>query len=205
MAERVDWRQDPIVVIEKRLSPVLPTMLLALLTRDANGAAVGDTTHAAVEVIRTVQARLLDPHDVTLDPAAACALKDLATQLERAGAEVRDAAGDADDDVRRALAVRLMSELRPRLDDALDLLRAAFIQTVLDRQAHARALSRVAAREVSAISRQIYFISINASVEAARAGVAGRGFAVIGEQIRTLSQDAAAALDRMQDMGVAPR
>ncbi|MEM9797555.1 MAG: methyl-accepting chemotaxis protein [Pseudomonadota bacterium] len=56
--------------------------------------------------------------------------------------------------------------------------------------------------ELYRISRQIYFISINASVEANGAGSAGRAFAVIATEIRALSQEASAALSRISDAPV---
>ena len=53
--------------------------------------------------------------------------------------------------------------------------------------------------EVSRIGRQIHMISVNASIEAARAGPAGRGFAVIGDEIRDLAAESAKVLRRLQD------
>ena len=53
--------------------------------------------------------------------------------------------------------------------------------------------------EVGRIGRQIHMISVNASIEAARAGPAGRGFAVIGDEIRDLSTEASKVLRRLHE------
>jgi len=52
--------------------------------------------------------------------------------------------------------------------------------------------------EIDELARTINFIAINASVEAARAGDAGKGFAVIATQIRELSQKSKDAVDRIR-------
>lgn len=54
-----------------------------------------------------------------------------------------------------------------------------------------------ASDDIGKISRAINMISINASIEASRAGEAGRGFAIIANEIRGLSEKTQASLEKI--------
>ena len=54
--------------------------------------------------------------------------------------------------------------------------------------------------DILSISGQTDLLALNASIESARAGAAGRGFMVVAEEIRLLSEDSKAAANRIQDI-----
>ena len=56
-----------------------------------------------------------------------------------------------------------------------------------------------AAKQIDGITRTVRLISLNAAVEASRAGDAGRGFTVIAQEIKALSERAEQAGGELQD------
>lgn len=195
MADLRDWRDDPLVLIEKRVYLVAPRLLHALHGgRDPGFVAVAAE---ASEALRHAQARYMGPFGVEVPASAHPLLAGLADRFERLAAAVDRDRTHPDAQARAALGDEIGLRLPVEVEAVMDALREAFVQTMLERQARAARSAETAAAEVAQISRQIYFVSINASVEAARAGDAGRGFSVIGQEIRALSEKASASLRRM--------
>ncbi len=69
----------------------------------------------------------------------------------------------------------------------------------LEQVATARAQAKEIAERIDAIAFQTHLIALNASVEAARAGEAGRGIAVVAQELRGLSQR---STDATRDLSV---
>ena len=71
-------------------------------------------------------------------------------------------------------------------------------RTVCEDLANASESMRNVVRIISTIARQTNLISLNAAVEAARIGDAGRAFAIVADEIKSLSQQTSGATQEIQ-------
>lgn len=53
---------------------------------------------------------------------------------------------------------------------------------------------------ISSVVEKTHLLSLNASIEAARAGDAGRGFSVVAEEIRKLAENASGSAEQIEDL-----
>ncbi|WP_254684999.1 methyl-accepting chemotaxis protein [Tateyamaria omphalii] len=101
------------------------------------------------------------------------------------------------DDPKRAKALHretshyIITELAPEIVALLDILTGEVEAQEQSRVAYAetmRARADAAVTDILSISKMVRLISLNASVEAARAGDAGRAFGVIASEVKAMSE-----------------
>ena len=125
------------------------------------------------------------------------------TQIERAAGQTQAAAAEAVDRTtalapvlaaNREAAVRLGGSLGTTLSET-----AAVIELVTSLAASSRRIEKIVDR-IALLAVQTGMLAVSGSVEAAREGDKGRGFAVVSSDIRTLARGSADNADRMRDV-----
>ncbi len=196
MAEQ-NWEDDALSEIYRSVWPtmwaghrIVAALALGETARPADLASF-DRAHAT---LTTDGPAALAKAGIALSPEDSAMIKEQAQVLQDVRRKLVQTDGKTlTHDSAAALMNAVEAELHPAIQRAIDRFRRVFIGFNMTRQENYAAQARETAHELRLISKKIFFISINASVEAARAGDAGRGFQQISSDIRALSHSAEAA------------
>lgn len=115
-------------------------------------------------------------------------------EVSRNGNEVADAASEADERAREGGRVvsenaQTMDELGSELDGLADV-----VSQLSERSQEIRQVLDV----IHSVTDQTNLLALNAAIEAARAGEAGRGFAVVADEVRSLAQRSSASAEEIR-------
>lgn len=204
MAGMDDWKKDPLVLVQQDILPV-PVLAQSILLQIATVGRVadgwGDAFHAADAMLRYKGGNLMRAYGVVVSAQDQRAFDAAADTVMRSKAMLAQVmAGPNKNDAIATAHAAVQDDLYPALNEAIDHFRRLFISLVIARQKTHAEQSRAAISGLDRISKQIFFISLNASVEAARVGDAGRGFLQISTDIRALSQSAQDATRGLSDL-----
>lgn len=159
--------------------------------RGADAAIVGellprfdDATRTWATHLGTAQTQMRDAIDHLLG-----SFDDILQELDALIGTPEQEAG-ANDDARAEVLVQCEGQLRQILGNFEGFVRSRdevlnTVRTLSDASGSLREM----AEDVSSLARQTNLLSLNAAIEAARAGPSGRGFAVVAGEVRRLSQE----------------
>ncbi|PYI56947.1 methyl-accepting chemotaxis protein [Paenibacillus flagellatus] len=116
--------------------------------------------------------------------------------IARSADEMKRLSGDADEQAK--LGAATMTKLREAADRADAMLREA-ATAVESFAADAASIGKIV-HTITEIAQQTNVLSLNASIEAARAGAHGKGFLVIADEVRLLSEQSKASAKSIEGL-----
>lgn len=207
MTEEIDWESDALVRVQ---DGIWPASRLAARLLSGQGAVDPDAAAACLQALETAArmmqrdgARIMADNGIEIGPEDRAVLTKAAERLETARKTVEAFVANPENaQARSRVQAAVFDQMEPQLEAAINVFRRLAITAMMRERAEHNMHTKTAIDGLDKISKQIFFISINASVEAARAGYAGRGFLQISTDIRALSQSAQEATRNLSNFMV---
>ena len=160
-------------------------------------------TEALADTLSSTRQR--SEHTLDMSQQAVAAIEQIATAMEEMSMTVADIATNASEsstsaeDARETVnhAAEFISNTSDKMSYLVQQVSASANTTedLVERSEMVRTVSQ----QIDAIAEQTNLLALNAAIEAARAGESGRGFSVVADEVRNLSQRTQQAVDEIDE------
>jgi methyl-accepting chemotaxis protein len=182
-----------LVVVSGGLSLLLAqTTTRTLLSSTARNAGVVQQIRSSVQQLSAASVETAT--SVTQTTSTVDEIRQTSTLAEQKSAEMSDACGRSIKASDRALdavagGIEIMRHIRTEVEN--------IAQKILELGARNAQIGEIV-QSVNAVAEQSNLLAVNASIEAAKAGDAGRGFSVVAREVKALAQQSKGATDRIR-------